>query len=327
MKKFCYLACIALLLILSGFLGVKTYQAEAVEYPIKPIELVVGYSAGGGTYLSAQLLLADAEEYLGQPLQISCKPGAGGAIGASYVANSKTDGYTLLYSTLSLSIAPHLNEETGYKKDDLVGVAQCVSTQSTIVINAESPWNNVDELVTWIKGHPGEFTWGFPGVGSSLHILGSNVWHVLGVADEVKALPFKGSAESTAALLGGHISAISTFTPQILELVRAGKFKVIGVCGENRIEGLPDAPTFKEQGYPILLTSWRGVFAPKDTPKEILEMLDKSLGELIQKPAYKERAKVIGEPVVYKNSEQFTKMYQEQGDLIKGIIEKLGLSK
>lgn len=308
-----------------GFAAVAGGQAaSAAGYPERPIQVVVPYSPGGGTHLSAEILVPNAEDFLGQPIQIITKPGAGGAVGATFVSKSKPDGYTLLYTTLSLAIAPHLNP-VGYEIGDFVGIAQCTAIKPVLAVKADSPWNNAKELVEWVNENPRELSWCHPGVGSSLHLLGANAMHAMGIADKVKEIPFKGTAKGVASVLGGHVDVISTFAPAIMENVKAGEMKILGVSGETRITYLPDVPTFKEQGYDATLSSWRGVFAPKGTSPEIIAYLNDHFAELVGSPEYAKRAEELGEPMEYKDSEAFTKMLHEQYEMIGKIVEKLGL--
>jgi len=298
---------------------------KKLDYPTKPIELIVGYAAGGGTHLAAELLAPDADKFLGQPLNIVCKPGAGGAVGATYVAKSKPDGYTLLYATVSLPTSLYMSD-VEFEQDDFVGVAMCSDIAEVIAVKADAPFSNAKEMVEWAKANPGKLTWGFPGVGSSLHLTGANVMSALGITDVVKEVPFDGTAESVAGVLGGHITAVSCFPTSISEQVKAGQMKVIGIQAKERPADWPDFPTFVEQGYDATLTSWRGVFAPKDTPKEILDYLDKAFGELIATDSYLERATTLGEGRAYKNAAEFTKVYNDACPAIKAVVEKLGLS-
>lgn len=300
--------------------------AEAKEYPSKPIEMVVPYAPGGGTHIAAEILVPGAEKFLGQPLQITTKPGAGGAIGATYVAKSKPDGYTLLYTTLSLAIAPYLGK-VGYNLDDFVGIAQCSDVAAVIAVKADSPWNNAKDLQEWIKKNPGKFSWAHPGVGSSLHIQGANVFFAMGVLKDTKDVPFKGTAPGTAAVLGGHVQAISTFLPAIAENVKAKQLKVIGVGGPSRLPELAEVKTFKEQGFPALLTSWRGVFASKNTPPDVLKKLEMSFAQIIRSEAYKERSVKLGEPLVYKNMSEFTAMLRRDSKEMATLLKNMGLAK
>lgn len=295
-----------------------------LDYPTKPIELVVGYAAGGGTHLAAELLSPDAQKYLGQPLNINCKPGAGGAVGANYVATAKPDGYTLLYATVSLPTSFALGD-IEVAPEEFVAVAQCSAIAPVIAVRADAPYNNAEELIAWCKANPGKFTWTFPGIGSSLHLCGANAIYAMGISADTVEVPYDGTAEGVAAVLGGHVSAISCFTTSISEQLKAGEMKLIGIQAPERIAEYPDQPTFLEQGIDASYTSWRGVFAHKDTPPEILEYLNTHLAELIGSETYLDRAVTLGEGRAYLNMEDFTAKYLSECESVKELVAKIGL--
>ncbi len=299
-------------------------EEKKLDYPTKPIELIVPYAAGGGTHLAAELLSPDAQEYLGQPLSIVCKPGAGGAIGATYAANAKADGYTLLYHTFSLPATIAMGD-ADFPAEQLVGIAQASSVAPVIAVRADAPYNNAEELIAWANEHPGEFTWSFPGIGSSLHICGANAINAMGIKDITVEVPFDGTAEGIAAVLGGHVNAISCFTTSLTEQLKAGEMKIIGVQSSERIAEFPEAMTFVEQGIDAKTTSWRGVFAPAGTPQEILDYLDVHLGELIMSDTYLERANNLGEGRAYKNMSEFNQQYLDDANAVVPLLDKLGL--
>lgn len=298
--------------------------STAIDYPTKPIELIVGYAAGGGTHLAAELLSPDAQQYLGQPFNIVCKPGAGGAVGANYVAQAKPDGYTLLYATVSLPTSFALGD-IEVLPEEFVGVAQCSSIAPVIAVRADAPYNNAEELIAWCNENPDQFTWTFPGIGSSLHLCGANAINAMGIQDVTVEVPYDGTAEGIAAVLGGHVSAISCFTTSLSEQLKAGEMKLIGVQSPERIPEYPDEPTFLEQGFDASYTSWRGVFAHRDTPPEILDYLNEHLGELINSDSYYERAMTLGEGRAYLDMAGFTEKYLAECESVKTLVEKIGL--
>jgi len=301
-------------------------EAESeLKYPEKPIELVVGYSAGGGTYLAAELLTPNAAEYLGQPINIVCKPGAGGSVGATYAAKSKPDGYTLLYATLSLPTSLYTTD-VEYVQDDFIGIARCSDIAAVIAVKSDAPYDTAEEMAAWAKENPGKLTWGFPGVGSSLHLTGANAMNAMGITDYVTEVPFDGTTESVASVLGGHTSAVSCFPTSISEQHKAGEIKIIGVQAKERLEDYPDTPTFLEQGFDAALTSWRGIFAPKDIPKEIIDYLDEAFAELIASDEYYQRAMELGEGRAYLNASEFTNFYNEQCEAVEEVVQSLGLA-
>lgn len=320
MKKAMFTLVLIILLVLPASL------AAAPNFPVKPVEVVVGFAAGGGTHLAAELLTPEATTYLGQPIQVTCKPGAGGAIGATYVAAAKADGYTLLYATMSLPISLYM-DSVDFSENDFVGLALASDVAPLLAVRSDAPFNNAKEMKDWIAVNPGKFSWSHPGVGSTLHVLGANMLYALGVTRQVKEVPFKGTNEGISAVLGGHVTAVSSFPATVLEQVRAGKMKVIGVSSSKRIAELPDAPTFIEQGFKATLTSTRGIFAPAKTPKDVLAVLDKTFAKIIQSEDFQKRAIKLGEPVVYADSATFNAMYREQLTMIKDLLKEIGLTK
>ncbi len=298
---------------------------EAIaSYPNKPIEVVVPFKAGGGTHLAAELLTPDAQAYLGQPINIVCKPGAGGAVGATFAANAKADGYTLLYHTFSLPANVAMGD-ADFPAEDLIGLAQASSVEPVIAVRKDAPYNTAQEMIDWANEHPNELTWCFPGIGSSLHITGANAMDAMGIKDVTIEMPLDGTAEGIAAVLGGHIGAISCFTTSLTEQLKAGEMKIIGLQALERSEEYPDVPTFLEQGFDASTTSWRGIFAPKGTPQEILDYLDTHLGELIMSDTYLERATNLGEGRDYKKMQEFNEQYLNDVEMVIPLLKKLGL--
>lgn len=296
----------------------------AADFPTKPVEVVVGFSAGGGTHLAAELLVPEAPKFLGQPIQITCKPGAGGAIGATSVANSRPDGYTLLYATMSLPISLYM-DSVDFEAEDFVGVALASNVAPVLAVRSDAPFNNAKELAGWVKANPGKFSWGHPGVGSTLHVLGASMLFAMDIIEDSIEIPFAGTSESISAVLGGHLGGVSAFPASLIEQVKAGNMKIIGVSSPERIPELPDAPTYIEQGFNATLTSTRGIFAPSDTPTEVLAVLDETFGKIITSADFARRSEALGEPAVYGTAAEFDAMYRGQCVMIQKLLEELGL--
>jgi len=298
--------------------------AKTTDFPNKPIEIIVGFSAGGGTHLAAELLSPEALTLIGQPIQITCKPGAGGAVGATSVATSRADGYTLLYATMSLPISLYM-DSVDFTADDFVGVALASDVAPALAVKADAPYNTAQELIEWVKANPEQFSWGHPGVGSTLHVLGANMLYAMDITDDVTEIPFAGTSESISAVLGGHISGVVAFPASLSEQVKAGEMKIIGISSPDRVSEMPDAATFVEQGYNATLTSTRGVFAPADTPEDVLAILDEAFEKIILSEDYARRSEALGEPAVYANSAEFDQMYREQCMMIETLLKEIGL--
>ena len=302
-----------------------TAPSSQLNYPKGNIDLVVGYSAGGGTYLSAQLL-TNYNDILGTAVNLVEKPGSGGAIAADYVANIKADGYTALFATASLPCSIVMGD-VEFAPDDLIGLAQCTEVNEVIAVSADAPYNNVEELIAYCNEHPGEFVWAFPGTGSSLHVMGTYVLDGMGILDQTVGIPYDSTNEAIAAILGGHISGCSMYTTSIGDYVEAGQLKIIGILAEERNPDFDYIPTYQEQGVDIQpITVWRGVFAPADTPAEILEYLDKKLTEICTSEDFAERAKALGETANHIGMKEFNEKYHSEIDVYRPILESLGLA-
>ncbi len=320
MKRYLLCLAIGICFLTVAFAG----YATAAEYPRKPIEVIVPYGAGGGSHLASELLVPGAEEVFGQPLKITCKPGAGGSLGASYVAKQKPDGYKLLYATLALPIGPHI-AKVGYKVSDFIAIAQASDIAQVIAVGKDAPYNNAKEFVDYVKAHPGEITWAHPGAGSSLNFLGADAMFRMGIIKDVKGIPFKSTSQGIAAVLGGHINAISTFVPAIIENIKSGDLKIIGVSGSKRVPEIPDVPTFHEQGYDAMLTSWRGIVMHKDTPPEIVKFLREGFEKIITSEDYGKRATLFGEPPSFTPGDEFTNVIAKQDEIMADIVKEIGI--
>lgn len=294
------------------------------DFPIRPLEIIVGYAAGGANHLAAENLKPEAMEVFGQPMKITCKPGAASALANSYVAAAPADGYTLLNGSLSLPISIYAGD-ANYKMEDFIGVAMFSDVAPCLAVRADSPITSLEELLDYVKKNPGKFSWGHSGVASALHLVGSVMMDEMGIIDKVKEIPFSGTNESVAQLLGGHINAVASFPATIQQQVKAGNIRVLAVSATKRVAEFPEVATFKEQGFNVSLTSSRGIFVRNGTPTEVVAALEAGFKQIIESDAFKARATTLGEPPVFMNSKDFTAMYYKQCSMIQTAMKKVGL--
>lgn len=315
--------------VLAAAVAVFCLAAPAVlaasEFPVRPIEIIVGFAAGGANHLAAENLKPEAQEVFGQPMKITCKPGAASAVANSYVSAQPADGYTLLNATLSLPISLYTGAAT-YKMEDFVALAMYSNVTPCLAVRADLPVNSLAELAAYAKNNKGKFTWGHSGVASTLHLAGCIMFDEMGILDDIKEIPFTGTNEAVAQVLGKHIDAVISFPATIQEQVKAGNMRVLGVSSTKRVDEFPDVPTFPEQGFNATLTSPRGIFARSDTPRAALDALEAGLKQIIESPAFRERAITLGEPPVFMGSKEYNELYREQCGTIKAVMEKLGLN-
>jgi tripartite-type tricarboxylate transporter receptor subunit TctC len=258
--------------------------AIAADFPTKPVNLVVGFAAGGETDIVVRAMSDKLGEKLGQPAVVLNKAGSGGLVGAEFVAKSKPDGYNLL--TLSLS---HILRQSADSQmpvnvlKDYEPICRYV-TQPLVVVKGDAAYQTIEELIDFGRKNPGKLSFGSSGVGSLGHFSGEYFKGTTKLT--YKHVPFQGSAPLTTALMGGHIDFLITALPAVVDKVVSGDLKVLASFGGGRLEKIRDVPTLKEKGYPdVVLHGWFGYVAPAGTPKDVLEKLGKAMRDTIKDPA------------------------------------------
>jgi tripartite-type tricarboxylate transporter receptor subunit TctC len=327
------LAAFLLISIMIG--GCTSMQNETVitpkveKYPDKPIILIVPYSAGGGLDITARILEKTAVKYLGQPLTIINKPGGAGTIGWNELAGSAPDGYTIGMTVTDI-LLPSLYGPTKYNYPTAIEpLAQTTVIPFVMAIQADQPWQTLDDLVTYAKTHPTQLKFGHSGIGSLNHIVGEMLAHATGIT--LEQVPFRGATEFTSALLGGHIQIIFTNPAVIKEQVKSGTVRALAVTGDKRLKDpvFAHIPTFKEQGFDIVLDQWYGIAVPKELPIGLKTTLTERLKVMITSPEFIQNMENLGMQVEYlgpkesqlkwiSDSQKLTRAIQETGivDLI-----------
>jgi tripartite-type tricarboxylate transporter receptor subunit TctC len=270
--------------------------ARAQNYPAKPIRLIVPYPAGGATDFFARLVFPKVGDALGQPIVVENRPGAGTAIGASEVARSAADGYTLLLGDAgTYAFNPTLYKKLSYDpaKDfapvSLTGRFALILAVNTSVLNVSS----LDEFVQAAKRAPGKIDYGAPGPGSPIHLAMELFKQRAGIA--MTPIPYKGGADALSDLIGGRIGALFPDIATGLPQIRAGKIKALAVASEKRVAALPGLPTVGESGYPgFEAWAWQGFVAPAGTPRDVVMKLNGAFAKVLADPAVKQRLSESG---------------------------------
>lgn len=269
--------------------------ALAQAYPSKPIRMVVGFPSGGAPDTLARLVSEKISPSWGQPVVVDNKPGAGGNIGAEAVAHASADGYTLALGTVGThSINGSLYSKMPYDMvKDFTPVILIASTPNVLVVNPEVPAKNVAELIALAKAKPGTLTFGTPGIGTSPHVAGEMFNSMAGV--RITHVPYKGRAMAIPDLLGGHITMMFDNLPSALPVVREGKLRALGITSAKRSASAPDIPTLAEQGLPgFEADSWFAIFAPANTPREVVARLNAEFNRIYQLPDVQAKLKTLG---------------------------------
>lgn len=227
-------------------LSLAASPALSQEYPDRLVRVVVAYPAGA-TDTAARTLTRRLAELFNKPVIVDNKPGAGSAIGASFVQNAAPDGYTLFYTTDSThALNPHLYKSLTYEPLGYTPIIKTVSTVNVLAVNANAPYKSVAELLAYAKANPGKASYGSAGIGISNHLAGELLQAVSGIP--LVHIPYKGSGPATTALLSGEIAFMFAGLGHILPFSRSGKFRIIGVTDVVRHKDIPDVPTMEEAG-------------------------------------------------------------------------------
>jgi tripartite-type tricarboxylate transporter receptor subunit TctC len=253
---------------------------KAQGYPAKPISLVLPQPPGGAGPILGMMLAEAAKKYIKQPVVIDYRVGAGGTVGASYVAHAKPDGYTLLLARPAHSTAAPSVEKLDYDASDFEPMGQLLTSPLTLVVQANSPWKSLKDLVAYAKAHPGEVTCANSGNYSSLHLHALRFEQVAGI--KLTHIPFVGGANAVTAVAGGHVKCATRFPGEGEALIDSGKVRVLTVFSAKRDKFYPNVPTSAEDGYPLEAIGWGALVGPKGTPKEVVALWEDILRKVTQ---------------------------------------------
>lgn len=311
--------------ILAGFgtalLLAGPVSAQELDYPNRPIELVVPYGAGGGNDLTARVMSAVAPDYLGQPIIIRIRPGAGSVLGLSEVARSKPDGYTLAWPGPHSLVISAFNDVPIDFLNDLEPIAQMISGPWWLVVRGDAPYDTLEEFITYAKENPGEILMANSGNLAIGHLPALQLERLADV--EFTHLPFDGGGPAYAAVVSGDADAVHGVTAGIVPQVQSGTFKALAVTGAERDPELPDVPTYAEQGYDINTAINIGLAAPAGTPQEILDYLENAMKEISEDETYITLLAKLGEEPAYLDAEGYREVMEGFAESAKPIAEDL----
>jgi tripartite-type tricarboxylate transporter receptor subunit TctC len=276
-------------------LAITTVQA-ADNFPSHPVQMIIPFAAGGPTDIVGRIMSAKMGEILGQTFVVEDRAGAGGNIGAEFVAKGTPDGYTLLFATVSTNaINPGLYKHMPYDAvKDFTAVARVGVTPTLLLVNPSIPATDVKSLVALLKANPGKYNYGSSGVGSILHLCGEEFKAMAGGLD-ITHVPYKGSAPMDTDLLGGQITMAFDATPTALPLAQSGKLRALGAGMLKRLAAMPDLPTLDEQGLKgFECYTWNSILAPAGTPKPIVAKLNAAANKALADPQVIDSLKKAG---------------------------------
>ncbi|HEX4328560.1 MAG TPA: tripartite tricarboxylate transporter substrate-binding protein [Burkholderiales bacterium] len=264
-----------------------TGAAAAQGYPGgRPVTLEVPFAAGGPTDIVARQLAQAMTKPLGTTVIVDNKPGAGGTIASEFVAKAPPDGYTLLLHHIGMATSPALYRQLRFNPlTDYEYIGQVVNVPMTLVARPTFPANNMKELVAYVKANAKKVNLANAGLGAASHLCG--LLFQTAIQTEVQTIPYKGTAPAMTDLQGGQVDLLCDQTTQTTQLIQTKRVKAYGATTAKRISSLPDLPTMAEQGYPQFeVVIWHGVYAPKGTPKPVVDALVKALQAAVKDPGF-----------------------------------------
>ena len=265
-----------------------TRIASAQAYPSRPVRLLVGFAPGGGTDVMARLLQPALSERLGQQIVIENRPGAGTNIATEAVLNAAPDGYTLLAASLANAGNATLYDNLKFNfLRDIAAVAGIALDPFVLEVTPSLPVSTIPELIAYAKAHPGKVNMGSGGIGSGNHLTGEMFKIMAGI--DLVHVPYRGAGPAMVDLMGGQVQVMFNTMSASLQYVRAAKLRALGVATKTRQAALPDVPTVAEfvPGYEA--SFWTGIAAPKGTPREIVDKLNKAVNAGLDDPNVKAR--------------------------------------
>lgn len=316
-----------LILALVAMLAAGGLCFGAEKYPTKPIQVIVPFSAGGSSDLTARTVEKFWTKYSPQPMLIINKPGAGGVLGEEYVVRSKPDGYILYVGQGSGHdlVMPHLQKMPFDPLKDIAPVARISIHSIVICVSGKSPIKSMKDLIAYAnKGN--RVTAAVSTAAGSVDLVMRAIAKRANIP--ITTVPFAGGADSTTALAGGHLVIGGGHPSEVMPHIKAGRFRAIGVALDRRDPTLPNVPTLKEQG--INVATWgsvKGVAVPLGTPPEIIEYISSTLKKVCEDAEFKKAMASISQPIDYLNTKDWTafmqRAYKDYGDLIKELDIKI----
>ncbi len=279
-------------IVLGAALGLAAFGALAQSYPSKPIRLVVTFPSGGAPDTLARIFSEKSQ--LGQSVVVDNKAGAGGNIGADFVAKAPADGYTLVMGTVGThSINGALYAKMPYDMvKDFVPVGHVASAPNLLVVNNDLPVRSVAELIAYMKANPNKLSFGSPGIGTSVHVSGELFKSLTGTS--MTHVPYKGRQFAIPDLVGGQIQLMFDNMPSALPMAKEGKIRALAQTTTKRSAAAPDVPTVAETVPGFEATTWFAVFAPAGTPRDIVARLNAEMQRVFKLPDVQDKLRALG---------------------------------
>jgi tripartite-type tricarboxylate transporter receptor subunit TctC len=294
--------------------------AWAQQYPVKPVRVVIVFPPGGATDIVGRIAFQKVGEQLNQQFVIDNRAGAGGTIGAAFVAKSPPDGYTLMVYSTTIVANAHLYRKLPYDAlKDFVGITPIARLVNVLVVHPSMPVRTTRDFIALAKARPGEISYGSAGVGALQHLSMSLLANMANV--KMVHVPYKGGAPAALATVAGEIQALLTPISEVLPHIKSNRVRAVAVSSDARVTQLPEVPTIGETVKGYEFSSWMGSFAPAGTPAAIVDKLNAELKKAVADPGVASNLSAQTLDPMYMTSEEFMKQlkadYEKFGHVVK----------
>lgn len=294
------------------------------KYPSKPITLIVPWTPAGPSDAVLRAFAESLGRVLGVSVVVENKPGAGGILGASAMVGAKPDGYVLTQLPLGIYRLPHMQKTNFDPLKDITHISCLTGYTFCIAAGMDAPFKTLKEMVAYAKANPGKLEYGHTGTGTTPHLAMEDFSQKAGI--ELNPIPYKGAAEIMSAILGGHLRMASS-TTEIIPLVKEGKLRLLSTLGSKRTKAFPDTPTVKESGWDTISESPFGIGGPKGMDPAVVRVLDAALKKTLEDPKVLDMLDRFYQPVIYMNSDEYTRYAARTYEAERATVERLGLAK
>ncbi len=311
--------------VVACWLAAAALSASAADFPTKPVTLIVPWPPGGSTDIAMRAMAESASKHLGQTIIVDNKPGGSGTVGvAAMAATAKPDGYTIAQIPITVFRLPHMTKMSFDPVKDFTYVAHLSGYTFGVVVKNDAPWKTFRDLLNDAKANPGKITYASPGAGTSLHIAMEQIALREGI--KWTQVPFKGGAETSAAVLGGHVSATADSTGWG-PLVNSGDLRLLVTWGAQRTKNWPNVPTLREVGIDMVADSPFGIAGPKGMDPKVVKVLHDAFKKAVEDPAVLATLSKFDMVPNYMDTATYQKFSMDKINEEKTIVARLNLVK
>jgi tripartite-type tricarboxylate transporter receptor subunit TctC len=295
-------------------------------YPSRTVTLINPFPPGGAADVVGRPFAAMLEPIIKQPVVIETKAGAAGAVGAQFAANAKPDGYTMLIHIVSISgfaeVDKLFGREPKFTRANFIPIARFTEGPMVLVVNAETPYKTLKDLVDDAKKNPDKIVFSSSGLYGALHLPAQLFMNAAGI--KMRHLPTNGGGPALTAILGNNSQVLATSIAAASKHIAAGKLRALASFSDKRAASLPDVPTLKEQGYDVEFYLWVGLFAPKGTPEAVIKTMREAAKAAVATDKFQASIKNLGDNVRYMDQPDFAKFWDEDAKRVESAVKSIG---